>query len=61
MSDVLSRLRSAPAKAVDSAEYGADFAREFEAASGVLWKLERAQHFDEGGLPSYLAMLEGDW
>ncbi|WP_433435066.1 DUF6879 family protein [Nonomuraea sp. CA-141351] len=61
MSDVLSRLRSAPAKTMDSAEYGADFAGKFEAASGVLWKLERAQHFDEGDLPSYLAMLAGDW
>ena len=61
MSDVLSRLRSAPAKMMDAAEYGADFAREFEIASGVLWKLERAQHFDEGDLPSYQAMLGGDW
>ncbi|MEU6790648.1 DUF6879 family protein [Nonomuraea wenchangensis] len=61
MSDVLSRLRNAPAEAMNAAEYGADFAREFERASGVLWKLERAQHFDEGDLPSYLAMLDGDW
>ncbi|WP_132637753.1 DUF6879 family protein [Nonomuraea mesophila] len=46
---------------MNATEYGADFAREFERASGVLWKLERAQHFDEGDLPSYLAMLDGDW
>ncbi|SDL82445.1 hypothetical protein SAMN05421874_1308 [Nonomuraea maritima] len=61
MSDVLSRVRTAPATTMDTAEYGADFAKEFEAAAGIVWKLERAQHFDEGDLPSYLAMLDGDW
>ncbi|MFC4014448.1 DUF6879 family protein [Nonomuraea purpurea] len=61
MNNVLSRLRNVPAKAMNAAEYGADFAREFERASGVLWKLERAQNFDEGDLSSYLAMLDGDW
>ncbi|MEV4291879.1 DUF6879 family protein [Nonomuraea bangladeshensis] len=61
MSDVLSRLINVPAKAMNAAEYGADFAREFDRAGGVVWKLERAQHFDEGDLPSYLAMLDGDW
>ncbi|TDD43828.1 hypothetical protein E1286_28250 [Nonomuraea terrae] len=50
-----------PAKTMDAADYGADFAREFEAVSGIVWKLERAQHFDEGDLPSYLAMVAGDW
>lgn len=61
MSDVLSRVRTAPATTMDAAEYGTDFGKEFEAAAGIVWKLERAQHFDEGDLPSYEAMLEGDW
>ncbi|MCK2213448.1 hypothetical protein MF672_006520 [Actinomadura sp. ATCC 31491] len=61
MSDVLTRLRTAPATRMDATAYGMDFAREFAAASGVIWKLERAQHFDEGDLPSYRAMRDGDW
>ncbi|MBN6054721.1 hypothetical protein JYK22_22475, partial [Nonomuraea sp. RK-328] len=61
MSDVLNRLRTVPAEVMDAAEYGADFAGALAATCGVVWKLERAQHFDEGDLPSYLAMVEGDW
>ncbi|WP_143591178.1 DUF6879 family protein [Thermoactinospora rubra] len=61
MSDVLTRVRSAPGKTMDAAAYQADFTREFDVAGGVVWKLERAQAFDERDLPSYQAMLAGDW
>ncbi|WP_372500395.1 DUF6879 family protein [Sphaerisporangium perillae] len=26
-----------------------------------MWKLERAQHFQEPDVPSWVAMIEGDW
>lgn len=42
-------------------DYRRDFVAEFEAASGVIWKLERAQHFDEGDLPIWQAFVRGEW
>ncbi|WP_344966888.1 DUF6879 family protein [Streptosporangium fragile] len=42
-------------------DYRVDFVTEFEMKTGVIWKLERAQHFDERGLPSWEAFARGDW
>ncbi|XVQ88304.1 DUF6879 family protein [Microbispora siamensis] len=42
-------------------EYAADFLEVFHDVDGVIWKLERAQTFDEGSNPSWNAMREGDW
>lgn len=46
---------------LNAADYGADFDKEFAAHSGVVWKLERQQYFDEGDLASFQAAMAGDW
>ncbi|MEV7964788.1 DUF6879 family protein [Sphaerisporangium sp. NPDC088356] len=42
-------------------EYGEEFGAAFEAATGSLWKLERAQSFYEPDVASWRAMMDGDW
>src|SRR5437868_10264340 len=54
-------VRSADASVMMAREYQDDFTAEFAVATGVILKVERAQYFDEGDLPSWLAMVEGDW
>lgn len=61
MKGVFERIRNAPGVRMPAAEYRADFAAEFDAANGMIWKLERAQHFDERGLPAWDAFARGDW
>jgi hypothetical protein len=61
MSDLFARVRNAPGVTMSATDYRADFVKEFDAASGVIWKLERAQHFDEGDLPAWRAFARGDW
>ncbi|MBB2912461.1 hypothetical protein FHS43_003744 [Streptosporangium becharense] len=61
MKNVFDRVRKAPGVVMSAKEYRADFVTEFEAKTGVVWKLERAQHFDERGLPSWEAFARGDW
>ncbi|MFI6483016.1 DUF6879 family protein [Nonomuraea sp. NPDC050663] len=58
---MLDRIRQAPGEAMNAADYGADFDREFAAHRGIVWKLERLQHFDEGDFPSFTAAMAGDW
>lgn len=61
MTDLFDRIRNAPGVLMSAGDYRADFVAEFEAANGIIWKLERAQHFDEGGLPVWEAFVRGDW
>lgn len=57
----LPRLESAPGTMLPMKEYAADFLGIFNEVDGVIWKLERAQTFDEGANPSWNAMREGHW
>ncbi|WP_424528337.1 DUF6879 family protein [Sphaerisporangium viridialbum] len=42
-------------------DYNEEFGAAFEAATGPLWKLERAQNFYEPDVASWRAMMNGDW
>ncbi|GGO30261.1 DUF6879 family protein [Microbispora bryophytorum] len=55
------RLEAVPGTMLPMEEYAADFLEIFHDVDGVIWKLERAQSFDEGTDPSWNAMREGDW
>ncbi|MEU6408562.1 DUF6879 family protein [Microbispora sp. NPDC046933] len=55
------RLEAVPGTMLPMKEYAADFLEVFHDVDGVIWKLERAQEFDEGPNPSWNAMREGDW
>ncbi|GII76431.1 hypothetical protein Sru01_14130 [Sphaerisporangium rufum] len=58
---VLREVRRAPAALLGREEYGREFQAAYQNASGVVWKLERAQEFHEPYEPSWVAMAEGDW
>ncbi|GAA0384076.1 hypothetical protein GCM10009530_38700 [Microbispora corallina] len=55
------RIDSADGRVLPLREYAADFLVLFHEIDGVIWKLERAQDFDEGDNPSWNAMRAGDW
>ncbi|MCF4135694.1 hypothetical protein L1856_00230 [Streptomyces sp. Tue 6430] len=46
---------------LDRAAYHADLNRVYSSGIGFLNKLERGQHFQERGFPSWEAFAEGDW
>ncbi|MUL41392.1 hypothetical protein FZ103_09410 [Streptomonospora sp. PA3] len=46
---------------MDRPEYHADLKQEYAARSGVFWKLERGQFFDEVGDSAWDAFRAGDW
>lgn len=58
---MLDRLNSYSGRAMDRPEYHADLKREYAARSGVFWKLERAQFFNEVGDSAWDAFKAGDW
>jgi hypothetical protein len=60
-SEVFERVRVAEAAVLPPEAYGPEFRAAYESAEGVVWKLERAQHFYEPYEPSWVAMTEGDW
>ncbi|MEV5742449.1 DUF6879 family protein [Microbispora rosea] len=55
------RPEAVPGTMLPMREYAADFLEVFHHVDGVIWKLERAQRFDEGENPSWNAMRAGDW
>lgn len=55
------RPEAVPGTMLPMREYAADFLEVFHDVDGVIWKLERAQTFDEGENPSWKAMRAGDW
>lgn len=57
----LSRLPAGPSHVLTVQEYVSDFFQTFHEIDGVIWKLERAQSFDEGADPSWNAMVRGEW
>jgi len=58
---MLDRLRLIPGAELDFPAYSADFDREYDTLTGVIWKLERHQAFSEPGDPSWDALVAGDW
>ncbi|GIH98526.1 DUF6879 family protein [Planobispora takensis] len=59
---MLERVRTAPGLSLDAAAYLDDFWPRFQRIGDEpFWKLERAQHFREPDVPSWTAMVEGDW
>ncbi|GII62633.1 hypothetical protein Skr01_27180 [Sphaerisporangium krabiense] len=61
VSEVFERARAAEAAVLPPEIYGPEFRAAYESAEGVVWKLERLQHFSEPYEPSWVAMTEGDW
>ncbi|SEG80714.1 hypothetical protein SAMN04489712_113137 [Thermomonospora echinospora] len=58
---MLERLREVEGTVLDRPAYHADSAREKARLTGVIWKLERAQHFSEPHDPAWQALMDGDW
>jgi hypothetical protein len=60
--DMAELLASATGVRLAQAEYERDFGARLWLADGTdLWKLERLQHYDETGFPSWDAFAAGDW
>lgn len=58
---MLERIPGIPGTEMARPAYHADFAAEFTPLTGVLWKLERAQTYQEHGDASWEAFIAGDW
>ncbi|WP_067183517.1 DUF6879 family protein [Microtetraspora niveoalba] len=58
---IFDRVHTAYGDLLNTNDYRADFSAGFHEIEGPIWKLERAQNFDEGSDPSWNAMLDGDW
>ncbi|PSK95733.1 hypothetical protein CLV63_114166 [Murinocardiopsis flavida] len=58
---MLELIDSVPGRVMDRPAYHADRARESDSLVGVLWKLERAQFFNEQGDTAWDAFKAGDW
>ncbi|GGK72670.1 hypothetical protein Sme01_07870 [Sphaerisporangium melleum] len=59
---VFQRVHEADAVILPPEVYGPEFRTAYERAGGVVWKLERAQHFHEPYEASWeAAMIAGDW
>ncbi|GLX94370.1 DUF6879 family protein [Herbidospora sp. NBRC 101105] len=54
-------VQGAPGVTLDRTAYTTEFYGLYREMEGVLWKLERAQHFHEPYSPSWVAWSEGDW
>ncbi|GAA3799028.1 hypothetical protein GCM10022226_18030 [Sphaerisporangium flaviroseum] len=55
------RVHTAPGRVLTTEDYASSFFEIFHEFEGVIWKLERAQSFDEGSDPSWNAMVRGEW
>ncbi|MBB6472801.1 DUF6879 family protein [Sphaerisporangium rubeum] len=58
---VFQQIRQASGTSLPREAYNREFQAAYEGARGVVWKLERAQHFHEPYVPSWVAMVEGEW
>ncbi|HLS32763.1 MAG TPA: hypothetical protein VK039_04160 [Brevibacterium sp.] len=58
---MLERIPQPPGTMLARPAYHADFDTEFTPLTGVLWKLERAQTYQEHGDASWEAFIAGDW
>lgn len=60
-SEAIEHVRNATGEVLPVVAYRAEFYERFRRVNGVVWKLERAQYFHEPDVPSWVAMMEGDW
>ncbi|MFC6085130.1 DUF6879 family protein [Sphaerisporangium aureirubrum] len=58
---VFQQVRDANGLSLPREAYNREFRAAYEGAAGIVWKLERAQHFHEPYEPSWVAMAEGEW
>lgn len=60
--DMVESLAAGAGVRLTQAEYEREFGARLWLADGAdLWKLERLQHYDEAGFPSWDALAAGDW
>ncbi|MEZ0072675.1 DUF6879 family protein [Planotetraspora sp. GP83] len=59
--EAIEHVRQAAGETLAAEDYRTEFYERFQRVEGVVWKLERAQHFHEPDVPSWAAMMEGDW
>jgi hypothetical protein len=58
---VFQHVKEADGTSLHKDAYNREFRAAYEGAEGVVWKLERAQHFHEPYEPSWVAMTKGEW
>ncbi|MBP2707076.1 hypothetical protein JOL79_25145 [Microbispora sp. RL4-1S] len=59
--EAFEHVRQAAGVTLPAADYRAEFYRRLRRVEGAVWKLERGQHFHEPDVPSWTAMMNGDW
>ncbi|WP_169980204.1 DUF6879 family protein [Microbispora sp. H10836] len=59
--EAFEHVRQAAGEVLPAAEYRTELYDHLRGTEGVVWKLERAQHFHEPDTPSWVAMTSGDW
>lgn len=59
--EAFEHVRRAAGEVLPVAEYRTELYEHLHRVEGVVWKLERAQHFHEPDTPSWVAMMSGDW
>ncbi|MFI7029084.1 DUF6879 family protein [Microbispora rosea] len=59
--EAFEHVRQAAGEVLPAAEYRTELYDHLRRMEGVVWKLERAQHFHEPDTPSWVAMMSGDW
>ncbi|WP_169949423.1 DUF6879 family protein [Microbispora sp. H11081] len=59
--EAFEHVSQAAGEVLPAAEYRTELYRHLRETEGVVWKLERAQHFHEPDIPSWAAMMSGDW
>lgn len=59
--EAFEHVRQAAGEVLPAARYRTELYDHLRRMEGVVWKLERAQHFHEPDTPSWVAMTSGDW
>ncbi|MEU8197676.1 DUF6879 family protein [Microbispora amethystogenes] len=59
--EAFEHVRKVAGEVLHAAEYRTELYEHLREVEGVVWKLERAQHFHEPDTPSWVAMVSGDW
>ncbi|GAA0370562.1 hypothetical protein GCM10009530_20860 [Microbispora corallina] len=59
--DAFEHVRHTAGVTLPVRDYQTEFYGHLRSHEGVVWKLERAQHFHEPDVPSWTAMVNGDW
>ncbi|GII54515.1 hypothetical protein Pth03_29040 [Planotetraspora thailandica] len=59
--ETIEHVRRTAGQVLSVTDYRAEFYERFQDIHGVVWKLERAQHFHEPDVPSWVALMDGDW